>query len=453
MKKNTKIICYFLLYSMIVFLLAGCSSNDNISNKKLTVYSLYPSEDIEQNIIRFQNTNKSIKVKYEIGVEDKSKVSKSDAINKLNSELMSGNGPDIILLDGISKDYYVKKGLLYDMSPIINKNKCNILSNVYNNSLDNGKIYAMPLRLEYPAITGSDIEGINDLNSFAQAVENKASSSDKMLIDAYTPEEIINMFYYSSEGLWINKDNSINFKQIREFLENCKKIYNINEGKISDANLKEHEKFIEDFSKYSSKDGFLQQVYLNRGDLDSSVLFSNSPLYDIGYIKNIFQFVMLSSYDKLSKPVYYHNWKGNIGNYYLPSTIASINVKSNNKSNAKKLIQYLLNSKNSDISVKSGFTVNKKVLKELLLQNKGGEGENTIGNGKEDITVNVQEMTAKRADSIINNIEKLDVEADINTTILDQTKDDMINYMSGKINLDECINKIKSKIELLTSEN
>ena len=83
-------------------------------------------------------------MKIDVVYEDKSVSTVSDALKKLNTEIMAGNGPDIICLDGIDTEPYIEKGILEDISDVIkdyDKNNL-ILSNVIDAYTDKGKIYS-----------------------------------------------------------------------------------------------------------------------------------------------------------------------------------------------------------------------------------------------------------------------------------------------------------------------
>ena len=59
-------------------------------------------------------------MKVESGVSGDDAVTTSDAIRTLNTEVMGGNGPDILLMDGLPVNSYVEKGLLADVSDTVN---------------------------------------------------------------------------------------------------------------------------------------------------------------------------------------------------------------------------------------------------------------------------------------------------------------------------------------------
>lgn len=76
-----------------------------MANKELeeiNIYSLYENTSIRQYGARYQNDNPHIVINYEVGITEGSGQTENDAIKTLNTELMSSNGPDILILDNLS---------------------------------------------------------------------------------------------------------------------------------------------------------------------------------------------------------------------------------------------------------------------------------------------------------------------------------------------------------------
>ena len=46
-------------------------------------------------------------------------VTRDDAIRTLNTELLSGNGPDVLVLDGLPVENYIGQGMLLDLSSAV----------------------------------------------------------------------------------------------------------------------------------------------------------------------------------------------------------------------------------------------------------------------------------------------------------------------------------------------
>ena len=66
---------------------------------KLTVYSLEKNSTLVQTINAFSAENKDVKVDYRIGM--KNGVTYTDAMKELTTQILSGDAPDVIMLDGL----------------------------------------------------------------------------------------------------------------------------------------------------------------------------------------------------------------------------------------------------------------------------------------------------------------------------------------------------------------
>ena len=85
-------------------------------------------------------------------------VTSTDALKNLNTEIMAGNGPDVLILDGIPTDTYTEKGMLADISGILDKTEeaDGLLQNIRNAYVEeDGSQYVMPVRFAIPMIQGN----------------------------------------------------------------------------------------------------------------------------------------------------------------------------------------------------------------------------------------------------------------------------------------------------------
>ena len=57
----------------------------------------------------------------EIGLSGEDGMTEADAIRTLNTEILAGNGPDLICLDGFNLESYLEKGVLADVSHILDQ--------------------------------------------------------------------------------------------------------------------------------------------------------------------------------------------------------------------------------------------------------------------------------------------------------------------------------------------
>ncbi len=123
----------------------------------LRVFGLSENTTIQDAILSFQKSHPDVKVEYTAsGKEDGITM---DDIRTLNTELLSGNGADILLLDGLSAKTYIEKGILSDLSGIAEEllSQGSYLEPIMKNvAQQGGKVYAMPVRFSVPIIFGDE---------------------------------------------------------------------------------------------------------------------------------------------------------------------------------------------------------------------------------------------------------------------------------------------------------
>ena len=72
----------------------------SVPENQLVVYSLLENYSIRQAISSYAKEHPDTYVKYEIGLNNGDATTQSDALKTLNTEIIAGNGPDVIILDG-----------------------------------------------------------------------------------------------------------------------------------------------------------------------------------------------------------------------------------------------------------------------------------------------------------------------------------------------------------------
>lgn len=91
----------------------------SMPEQQLKVYSLYESERIRQAISFYQKENPKVWVDYQVGIPEDSAVTLTDALKNLNMELLGGNGPDVLVLDGMDEEVYREKGILANLTDLL----------------------------------------------------------------------------------------------------------------------------------------------------------------------------------------------------------------------------------------------------------------------------------------------------------------------------------------------
>jgi len=138
--------------------------------KALTVWSLNDSTFVRSAIAAFRTANPGTTVTYDVALTSESGATATDAIKNLNTSLLSGSGPDIIILDGCPVDSYASQGLLLDLTGKVDTSK--MFSNVLAPFNSSGKLYDLPGQFEFPALIGqsSSIGQVSTLDALTQAI-------------------------------------------------------------------------------------------------------------------------------------------------------------------------------------------------------------------------------------------------------------------------------------------
>lgn len=199
---------------------------------ELTVWSLADSPTVRTVLSEYQQQHKEVAIQYTIAGNDD--LSTEDVLKALNTELLAGSGPDVIVFDGIDVTPYIENGVLADISDCLQEFA--ILDSVKNAFSVDGKTYIAAARYAIPAIWGQagDMEQITDLSSLVQFIQSCPPRADCNLVDnAYyealpaedqyaisflTPEEIL-QFLLSTSASELITDNSLNTEQLQQLFQ------------------------------------------------------------------------------------------------------------------------------------------------------------------------------------------------------------------------------------------
>lgn len=145
-----------------------------VPDKVLTVFSLTDNSTVRQAIGTFQRQNPNVRVQFQIMLDDDSSAGAEDVIRTLNTELLNGNGPDILLLDGLPVKSYMEKGVLADLTGQVSTlAEDGFMANLASAYEYEGRCYGVPSRFTIPVMMGAkDVLGsIRSLDDLVARVE------------------------------------------------------------------------------------------------------------------------------------------------------------------------------------------------------------------------------------------------------------------------------------------
>jgi len=205
----------------------------------LRIYSMYEDTNIRMAISAYQQNNPDVYVKYEIGISESSGVTREDALIQLSTEIASGNGPDVLLMDHIPYESYVEKGVLMDLSDIWQemKSKEGYFEAVISNYESDKGIYTIPMVFSLPILTGEAkaIEGAETLSDFADLLETlRTAKSEGKIMDNTEASDLLTLLSMASSGTWVQADGSLDKGAVTEYLTDCRRIYETLNSGVSD---------------------------------------------------------------------------------------------------------------------------------------------------------------------------------------------------------------------------
>ncbi len=142
------------------------------ADKSLTVFSLHDNDTVRQTIVAFSRAHSDVKVTYTVAMEGTTGGTEQDYIKALNTELLAGTGPDILLLDNLPVDSYIEKDVLLDLTDVLSDAEPT-LANVMTPFTENGALCAVPTGFTVPlaaALPGTE-NAFNTLSALADAAE------------------------------------------------------------------------------------------------------------------------------------------------------------------------------------------------------------------------------------------------------------------------------------------
>lgn len=427
-----------------------------VPNEKLKVYSLQKNDTIRQMISLYQIKNPEVWVEYEIGMEDGVAVTRDDTLKKLNTKIMAGEGPDVLVLDNMPLDSYIEKGLLLDMGPILYNlsGEEALFTNIVDAMKTEDKVYVMPIEIQIPVMYGDKkyISKADNLEGIADIVEElrKAYPEEEHdLLGVYTEREIMYLFSMVSTPAWTAENGTIDMGAIAEFLTQMKRIYDAQMDGLTEETMWYH-------GTYPLWD----QEHMGGRTTDVTSRFLGKTHIAGGTVYTSYGFGHLNSVRKADK---YENdeWipmNGQSSNVFLAQTMVGINAMSASADRAEEFIRVCLGKENQSYLF-NGYAVNQAAFDESFIYD-GSQGltEGTCGmlelpdeNGsrvKLDIYWPDEEQLAR----LRNCIETADTPYIEDTFLEEIVYEAGTEYMCGNISLDEALDAIEKKTALYFAE-
>lgn len=342
-------------------------------DKEICIYSLEEFGSIRRAVAAYKREHRDLYVRYEVGMDGEDGVTREDAVRKLNTRILAGEGPDVMILDGLPADAYIEKGMLADIGRLFESGDEEMLfANLLESFRDeDGAVYRMPLCVQVPLLVGDAdvINGMEDLESFAEGMETlREEYPEGGLLGIYDAETILKLFGMTSSSAWTDETGNINRDELEEFLTQVKRIYDAEWAGALPGDLEVLSAEDEEMQRYGI------DVVEDKMQVCNNVLNIRRGYARLacGYVDGI-QLCLdnVTSVMKLEENMRYQSFPGQENKVFLPKILVGLNVKSGQRAEAGDFIRMMFSAEvQSDIY--SGFPVNRKAFAERFDMLEGG---------------------------------------------------------------------------------
>lgn len=330
-------------------------------DKELKVYSLYNSRELRQAVSSFQKAHTDVYVNYQAALSEENGTTVSDALKTLTTEIMAGKGPDLILLDGMPVNTYIEKGILKDMSSVL-EDKSGYFENILTAYQDaQGQLCAVPARFMIPAAQGSSAY-------YTPGEDFDAFTAKQGILANTDPESLIEKFWYSCGAAWQKEDKTLDAGKITEFLSKLKNAYGEYDSSALDETVYQS----------VSQNGVvneLQKVSLSWGDFDLAFgkIKVNTGLF------GRMDYGMMNAVNSKLEGGDYGLMPGQAENVFVPAMILGISSKAAQPETAEEFVRYLFSPEAQKISQFGGFPVEKESFQSVIDGHEYAGKESLVG--------------------------------------------------------------------------
>lgn len=427
--------------------------------KELNVYSLRPNDAVRQAAVLFQKKYPDVYVNYKTGMTGEDGVTASDALRTLNTDILAGNGPDVLILDEMSVDTYTRQGLLADLSGIVAEvqDSEGLLENVAKAYETDGMIPVIPMKFGMLVAAGNQelIDSIEGLDTIADLA---------MQPDTVETYDIVNageVLYRSCSGSWKNEDRTINQEKLSEFVKGICKIQNTYRENASEKDLEDYNMYTDGtYANWSTMESYSSVV---ADDITMGVLdLLGTTKVKLGSLNDVLTYVGLCSVNK-------KNGNGSVrlihtqqSDVFLPSLTMGVLNTARETESAMDFVKYMLSYEGQKANQNVGFSVNTKALEEEIYNNTYGiddGGGYTVSSAQMDSDGMMIEMeltytwpSQEELDALYEMAKQVNVAADLERVQHDVVIEELERCLNGETGEEEAINTIMQKMNLYLAE-
>lgn len=211
-------------------------------SKELTVYSLEENGWIRYAGQLFQKEHPDVLVRYETGIDGDNAVSKEDALKNLNTRLLAGEVPDVLVLDNMDIGQYAGKGVLKELDGILEPylEEGILYQNIVEGMrmTEEDKIYSVPMMVYLPLWLSEkmyleDEDSLEDIVAGMELARQKHPEGP-ILYTPY-PRDLLRQTMPVCLPAWTGDDGSLDTEKLTEYYQAVSRMWELDCAGLSEA--------------------------------------------------------------------------------------------------------------------------------------------------------------------------------------------------------------------------
>lgn len=432
-----------------------------VPSRQITIYSLKQNMTVSKAVSMFRKSNPDVYVKQEIGLSGDYGVTEEDAIRNLNTRLLAGNGPDILLLDKLPVNSYIEKDVLMDLTEIVGalEQEGSYFSNILKSCETDQGLYAMPFRYRIPVLLGEkgNVEDISDIAGFAESVKKARAAHEKSetVLGTYTPEELLERLYrmFSSS---LRDGNKADADAVKEFLAKAAEIYEMEQKNITDEKLQQHNDSIKWRIDENMMDDVENLTVMAGGMFE---ILGGTQTLMVAQLNGMTDFQMAEGLPKNKEGTAYSLLSSENGKLFIPDGIVGISAQTKEEELAVSFVKELLGEDVQKADLGDGFPVNADAYDKFAENpNPGstvGFSAATVsedGETEDMINFSAEWPTKEEVSKMKEQIKTLAVSSLSDSVIYTAVLEVGSKVLTGDLSVEEGCNEIVGKVELYLAE-
>lgn len=435
-----------------------------VPEQQLSVYTLQQNDTISKAVSTFRKKHPEVFIKQEIGLTGEADITAEDAVRNLNTSMLSGEGPDIILLDGMPEDSYVEKGMLADLTDFVEKMQKD--NSFFNNILltyqKQDGIYALPTRFRIPIMLAEKqtLGGIDSLEKLGDAVtaEREKKPDQKTILGTYAPDELLAALREVNAPAWV-KDGEFQKDAVLEFLTQAQRIYQAEHQNITPEQEQLHQQTIEQSSNYGSYGITGVNTYA-----EYMTLMSASQVFDIlggeasiatGKLNGMQSYEMLTGLLKTKNTCDFMPMAGQAEKVFCPVGIVGVSARTKEETLCYEFMTELFGTDVLKNDLGDGFPVSRSAFKEFSKNPNRDDYEVGFSVSSEDglrVEFTATWPTKEEISGLEELIESLTTPSSIESMLKDAVMEVGEKVLTGEKTPEEGADEIGQKMELYFAE-